>query len=513
MRAYDPHESGVQYLEDMACAYWQSELLYTAIDLDVFTHLQTPGMGAAELAAKLECNEAALCRFLDALTSFGLLGCHDGNYANSAIADTHLVPGKPGYQGNSILWRKQLEFSWRELTSGIQSGGRTVFGDDGAIPDEQEMRLRRRAYIQAMDDMAEAKTHEILELFVALPKRARILDVGAGSGAVAAGFMNKFPDSSATLMDIAEINEVSRELMSERGLSRACDFLGTNILEQWPSSLGQFDLIIMSNIVHAFSEADVAFVFIQAAAHLAAGGMILVHDFFQEHFSEKAALFDLNMLINTYNGGVHPAKRLTSMLASHGLTVNPLLPLAGDTGLIVATKPPVVEGRICIDQLSRLTALIRELGFSSVEQIALEDILVVDWAAQRCQFGCPLYGHKHCPPNGLNADKTRKLLSEFSTALLLEGEPPGREFQKRVVQAERLAFAEGYYKAFAFWAGPCDLCNNCTADSVCSHPADVRPSMEGAGIDVFGTVRGMQKQIKTLGANDFVKYFGLLLVE
>jgi len=37
--------------------------------------------------------------------------------------------------------------------------------------------------------------------------------------------------------------------------------------------------------------------------------------------------------------------------------------------------------------------------------------------------------------------------------------------------------------------------------------------MEGSGIDVFSTVRKFGNQLKTLGPDDHVKYYGLLLVE
>ena len=42
----------------------------------------------------------------------------------------------------------------------------------------------------------------------------------------------------------------------------------------------------------------------EAAACLGESGVVIIHDFFFEHFPEKSALFDMNMFINTYNGRV-----------------------------------------------------------------------------------------------------------------------------------------------------------------------------------------------------------------
>ncbi|BCV21980.1 phosphomethylpyrimidine synthase ThiC [Moorella sp. Hama-1] len=124
------------------------------------------------------------------------------------------------------------------------------------------------------------------------------------------------------------------------------------------------------------------------------------------------------------------------------------------------------------------------------------------------------YGRPHCPPNSPPPEKTRAVLRDFSVALLLEGEPPARDFQRRVLAAEREAFKAGYYKAIAFWAGPCALCPSCSAADQCRHPRDARPSMEGSGIDVYETGRRAGHSFRTLqDRQNYVKYFALLLLE
>ncbi|MEW6424635.1 MAG: hypothetical protein AB1523_07785 [Bacillota bacterium] len=47
----------------------------------------------------------------------------------------------------------------------------------------------------------------------------------------------------------------------------------------------------------------------------------VVHDFFREHYPEKAALFDLNMLINTYNGRVLAGEWVRERLRGRGLSL------------------------------------------------------------------------------------------------------------------------------------------------------------------------------------------------
>ena len=108
-------------------------------------------------------------------------------------------------------------------------------------------------------------------------------------------------------------------------------------------------------------------------------------------------------------------------------------------------------------------------------------------------------------------------MKDFSQALLLEGEPPGKMFQNQVLNAEREAFLAGFHKAFAYWAGPCTLCATCAVDAndgTCRNTRDARPSMEGAGIDVFETVKRAGLKLEILrNKGEFVRYFALLLLE
>jgi predicted metal-binding protein len=153
-------------------------------------------------------------------------------------------------------------------------------------------------------------------------------------------------------------------------------------------------------------------------------------------------------------------------------------------------------------------------GFGNVYIMRTEDIHIPDWADIRCQFGCERFGSSHCPPNSPSPAKTREMVKDYKKALLLEGEPPTRDFQMRVLQAERAAFKAGFHKAFSFWAGPCSMCESCPENGGCTNTANSRPSMEGAGIDVYETVRNAGATLKTLEQkNEFVKYFALLLLE
>lgn len=45
---------GPQYLEDLATGYWFSEVLFTAVELDIFTHIERGGKSVEEISENPE---------------------------------------------------------------------------------------------------------------------------------------------------------------------------------------------------------------------------------------------------------------------------------------------------------------------------------------------------------------------------------------------------------------------------------------------------------------------------
>lgn len=512
---HNPQDVGPQYLEDLATGYWFSEALFTAVELEVFTLLETEGMTTAEIAGALDMPPSGLERFLQALGAIGLVVRDGERFFNTKLASDYLVAGKSEYQGDSILWRKGLREGWQDLAECLKAGGRVNFPVEEEGPEQLARRIRR--YINAMDNVARTKVEEILPFFEGLDLKGELLDVGTGSGAIAGGFLENFPFLSATLVDIQEVLNYTRELMDKKGFGKRVSYIPTNILEPWSVAKEGFDLVILSNIIHAYSEEEIPLILDRAANCLKPGGFLVIHDFFPEHCSAKAALLDLNMFINTYNGRIFSGTWVREQLAMSKLYTTELIPLATDTALIFAARDEKNLANLHLDERTRLIARIKAMGFGEVLPIATEKVHVADWTDLRCQYGCDRYGHGHCPPNSPSPQKTRDVLQDFSYALLLEGEPPGKMFQTRVLNAEREAFLAGFHKAFAYWAGPCVLCATCVAntpDGTCRNTRDARPSMEGAGIDVYETVRRAGLNLRILrDKGEFVRYFALLLLE
>jgi predicted metal-binding protein len=105
------------------------------------------------------------------------------------------------------------------------------------------------------------------------------------------------------------------------------------------------------------------------------------------------------------------------------------------------------------------------------------------------------------------------MLDEYRRAILIHCDAV-TEVRPLIAKLERTAFLGGFYKAFGFACGPCDLCPTCAFEKGCRHADQARPAMEACGIDVFRTAREAGFPIEVVTSRSCKQnYYGLLLLE
>jgi predicted metal-binding protein len=177
-----------------------------------------------------------------------------------------------------------------------------------------------------------------------------------------------------------------------------------------------------------------------------------------------------------------------------------------------------------VDDLLAWCSRALALGADAAKPLAPGLVVTADWVRLKCRFGCDGYAQcRTCPPLSPTPSETRRLLDEYSRALLLRvGPHTGRDDSDRrsadlryaAVELERELFLAGYHRAFSLGAGPCELCGTCDMERPCVDPEHARPSMESCGIDVFATVRNADWEIEVVrDASDAYRFFALVLVD
>ena len=195
-----PHENadvafeGFQRLEDLATAYWYSEVLFTSLELNIFGLLAGCPAGVDQLAAKTGYDADGLSRFLSALVALGLVVEYEGVFSNAPLASRYLTPGNGAYMGDFLLYRRYLSPHWQRLGPRIRGGSRA--NERPSDESSEQYGERTLAYVRALDLQARIKSAESIQYLKDLlgPPLRRVLDVGGGAGAWCRAFRKLWPD-------------------------------------------------------------------------------------------------------------------------------------------------------------------------------------------------------------------------------------------------------------------------------------------------------------------------------
>ncbi|MCP4024108.1 MAG: metal-binding protein, partial [Desulfobacteraceae bacterium] len=117
----DPAQTGFQLLEDLSTGYWYSQVLFTALELELFRYLENGVSTALDLASAADCKPKELVRLLKAMERIGLVTEQNKNYCNSQLASLFLVPDKKDFMGDFFLYRQYMHPQWEGLTQKVSA--------------------------------------------------------------------------------------------------------------------------------------------------------------------------------------------------------------------------------------------------------------------------------------------------------------------------------------------------------------------------------------------------------
>lgn len=146
-----------------------------------------------------------------------------------------------------------------------------------------------------------------------------ILDVGSGAGTFAIAFLREHPGATATLLDLAEVNDIAKSMMPSALQSRARYTSVDMFANQWPSN---HDGVMLSNVLHDWGPDTCRDLLHRAYQALPSGGRVFINELLlhDDKTGPTAAFgFSLMMLIRT-EGKQYSFQELGSMLAEIGFT-------------------------------------------------------------------------------------------------------------------------------------------------------------------------------------------------
>jgi len=301
-------------LQQMARAYCDSALLWAALDLHVFTHVEAGARDNASLAAACAISPLNADRLVSCLLALDLLRLDGGGgLVNAPDTAKFLVRGTPGYAGPWMRFTRPDVPGWMNLTELLRSPEPPrPLGMYSDLTVEQA-----RGYHQATASIGMGAGRRFCRQ-VDLAGRRHLLDLGGGSGAYSINAVKAFPGLRATVLDLPPVVVVTREFCDQAGVSDLVDTLGGDFTsDPFPPC----DAVVMASNLPIYDEAVIGAVVAKAFGALEPGGeMHLVGEMLADDGVGPldAALWGMQEILYNSGGKAHTRAQVRGYFTAAG---------------------------------------------------------------------------------------------------------------------------------------------------------------------------------------------------
>ncbi|MEM7339843.1 MAG: methyltransferase [Actinomycetota bacterium] len=303
-------------LQAMARAYTQSAVLYTAIDVDLFTHISGGTDTEAALASATGLRPLDVERLVTCALSLDLLRWADdagGRLVNAPDAEAYLVKGTPRYAGPWMLFTRPDVPGWFAMTDHMTAQTGTRLGMYDGLTEESA-----RAYHRATASIGFGAARRFVRT-VDLSERRHLLDLGGGSGAYSITAAEAHPDLRATVLDLPPVVVATQDYIADAGLTDRVDTVGADFTAgEFPAPV---DVVVMASNLPIYDGPVIADVVARAFRALEPGGeMHLVGEMLDDDRAGPldAAMWGMNELVCGSLGRAHTRAEVEGYFTAAG---------------------------------------------------------------------------------------------------------------------------------------------------------------------------------------------------
>src|SRR3954470_2951886 len=232
---------------DTLFAYQRSGALKAAIDLDLFTAIDSGETTSTALGARCGASERGIRILCDFLTTVGLLTKSNNTYALTPEAAAFLSKRSAAYLGTTagFLLRPELKQNFDVLTDAVRRGGVTTSGDNN-VSDENPIWVE---FARSMAPMMVPAAHAIAEMAAGTGPRT-VLDIAAGHGLFGITIAQRNPLAQIVAVDWPAVLEVAAgNARAANVMDRYRTLPGDAFKVDFP---GNMDVVLVTNFLHHF---------------------------------------------------------------------------------------------------------------------------------------------------------------------------------------------------------------------------------------------------------------------
>jgi hypothetical protein len=304
---------------DGVFAFEKTAALKAAVELDVFSALQTEGGKLAPTAARIGAAERGVRILCDYLTVHGFLEKERGIYRLTPSTQTFLTRSSPAYMGGIMDFLAPPEMLALWLTdpaASVRNGGSV--GLAATSPENPVWVKFARAMVPFMAPIAGMMATEV----VSWPKQPkRVLDIAAGHGLFGITLAQAIPDLKVTALDWPAVLMVARENASAAKVAERYHTIeGSAFDVDWGTN---YDLVLLANFLHHFDRDTCIGLLKHAKSVITSGGRLLAVEFVPNDnrvSPPMPAAFAYQMLASTPAGDAFTLKELQDMGLAAGFS-------------------------------------------------------------------------------------------------------------------------------------------------------------------------------------------------
>jgi ubiquinone/menaquinone biosynthesis C-methylase UbiE len=290
-------------LRKLYLGFISSRVILTANNLGIFEELKKSS-SAKEISIKLRIDLRATEILLDALTGIGLLKKdRDRRYRNSPVSNRYLLKGSRLYQGDIVRHASTMWENFSALDEVVRTGCPARRASD------------HEAFIMGMHNLTMLRTEDLIKA-VGLTGVRSMLDLGGGPGTNAIAMAKH--GVMATVFDLSETIKIAQRVARSEGVKNISFIAG----DFHVNSIGLgYDLILLSQIFHAYSSEENLALLRKCRASLNNGGRVAIQEFpinDARISPPNSALFSVNMLVATEKGRCYSPKEMKRWLSETG---------------------------------------------------------------------------------------------------------------------------------------------------------------------------------------------------
>ncbi|MGH3888111.1 MAG: methyltransferase [Pseudonocardiaceae bacterium] len=295
-------------------------ILQAGVQLGVFDQIAHGADQASSIAAAIGADERGTRVLLDALAAVGLLDTADG-FRLTPLADAFLVTSRQSYLGGlvNIFAGPWAWTGYPCLAEAVRHGG-TVLDQHAETPGNEFW----ETFAPSSTGMAASASQGLTGLlggWADQRENLEILDVACGNGLYSLMLAAQHPTARATLLDWANVLELTKDNIDRLGLRERTSFVDGNVFEV--ALGGPYDVIIASQIFHLFSERRCLELMCRLVEALKPDGRLVIHGFVSGSRPADEPfpyLFSVIMLVWSREGEAHALDTYRRILHEAGFS-------------------------------------------------------------------------------------------------------------------------------------------------------------------------------------------------